>query len=131
MSKYFVKSFQIDKSDTKHLYLCTQDVNVKEIKPLSDVFYDEKFNSHRVTQDWIDSRIYFNHLWYKIIGKISSKCEWVKEGDEFDEENIIALDSGGSSIRRPISKIRWEYADLKNGSPKIYVKNPETNVFPS
>lgn len=68
------------------LFLCSRDIQIKDLKPRADIFYDDRGRTHEVTQSWIDSRTIFPKQWLKIIGEISPEAIWVKEGDEFEEE---------------------------------------------
>lgn len=61
----------------------------------------------------------------RVIGPISSDAIWVKEGDEFEEDDCWVLEFG-SSVRRPLSRIRNEFKwDGKSTEyPKIYLPCP-------
>jgi hypothetical protein len=60
------------------LFLCSRDIEV------GDKVLDEEFC------EWIvqDSDLKALYLLTKVIGEISPEATWVKEGDEFDEEQI-------------------------------------------
>ncbi len=70
------------------LFLCSRDLNYGDevtcINPYS-VNYLKK-SKHFEFGD--------TESWAKVIGEISPEAKWVKEGDEFDEDNIYFQDCG-------------------------------------
>lgn len=57
---------------------------------------------------------------FKVIGQISPEATWVKEGDEFDLDDLLALEHPSLSVRKPITHIRAKFI----GTAEIYVKGP-------
>lgn len=119
MKPYFAKLLPVPRSlpPTKargqehRLYLCSRNIN--SIEYGEKVYFDD-------TNTWdVISSINFdeNHV-IKVIGKISLGATWVKEGDEFDRNDLLVHEWGGSSVRKPI-----EFAKITEES-KILIKDP-------
>lgn len=89
LDKFNSVSGELPGSQHVRLFLCSRDIQVKDLKPREDVFYDDKGMTHEVTQSWIDGRTTFPHTWFKVIGEISPEAIWVKEGDEFSKEEVM------------------------------------------
>ena len=70
------------------LYLCSRDIQV------DDEYYNEEFEFTKYPNKSIaGSQTEFVGVngSYKTIGEISPEAAWVKEGDEFDEDEIMYL----------------------------------------
>jgi len=62
---------------------------------------------------------------FKVIGKISAGAKWIKEGDEFDEKNLVVVPEG-ASIRKEIK--HWRREQL-NEKADVYIKCPCCGTF--
>lgn len=101
---YLLKG-EYEKADTKDkaeyakdlqkvkLFLCSRDIQV------GDSYYNTDYNTYRVVKSFgttspnivhFDDSSLFDYRkdCIKVIGEISPEAVWVKEGDEFDEEEV-------------------------------------------
>ena len=108
MKKYFVKEEKkwIKKGYFKSkFYLCSRDIQVGEEflqKGIFAIHPTARFVATEVTEEWIkddENKKYAPATVYKIIGEISPDVTWVKEGDEFDEDQILKWDIIGSEYK--------------------------------
>lgn len=61
---------------------------------------------------------------YKVMGPISPAATWVKEGDEFEENELAVLEWGGSSVRKHINMVDFSELEVGDKYPKIFIKGP-------
>jgi len=64
------------------LFLCSRDIQV------GDKYYSLAFHEYHIAKDEHSSCFVRPHEYTKVIGKVSPEAIWVKEGMEFDEEDI-------------------------------------------
>lgn len=89
------------------LFLCSRDIQVGD-KVKIDGTYEEI-----TIPSYMDEKGIFimakNKAWLKVIGEVSPEATWVKEGDEFDEEQIRwkTWNKYDYSLI-PLNKIEWE-----------------------
>lgn len=84
------------------LFLCSRDIQVGD-----EVRLGNMGNTHGIA----DEHNYLKNLGaFKVIGEISQEATWVKEGDEFDEEQIRwkTWNKYDYSLI-PLNKIEWEH----------------------
>ena len=104
------------------LFLCSRDIAVgdKVYEELADGTYGEEF-------EWTEEINKYNSTdcVFKVIGEISPEATWVKEGDEFDEDElgIKEIDINNEDIWT-----EWDFQDkgweenLKKGLVSILVQ---------
>lgn len=82
--KYRKDFLKLKNAKKVKLFLCSKDIQV------GDKFFDERFLGEEFE---VESECHLHKLTdgkrFKIIGEISPNATWVKEGDEFDEEDIF------------------------------------------
>jgi len=74
------------------LCICTREIKIGDMakdtkQPLTDFYVDEK-DIIRIKSG--TDELYSQMDLYKVVGKISSEASWVKEGDMFDREDLMA-----------------------------------------
>jgi len=86
MKKYFTKYLLKEGLDDKgpyNLFLCSRDIQagdeVQSKLGTLDGKVEHKFQLEEALKE---------DVWFKVIGEISPEAIWVKEGDEFDEDEI-------------------------------------------
>lgn len=79
--KYFAKYIPV--KEKVKLFLCSRDIQVGD-----EITNSNYYNTSLKVDELPLRKAYKN--WYKIIGEISSDATWVKEGDEFTEDQIKA-----------------------------------------
>lgn len=129
MKKYFAKSIDLSGKGIFKPYLCSKDIQVGDL-----VFVPNEEEAGNVTDD-TDLTYWKEKNSYKVIGEISPEATWVKEGDEFDEEDfkIIALDSANNWESRTIVTSRLAEI-VKRDHPDVYhegviMKSPCCGTF--
>jgi hypothetical protein len=95
---YDSSQYKIRSSDKKvKLFLCSRDIQV------GDKVTGENGTVGKVSQTFGEDKVVsFNCDWegdkpnnaFKVIGEISPNAKWVKEGDEFDEDQISPYECG-------------------------------------
>ncbi len=107
------------------LFLCSRDVKVGD-----DFYTDDPWwpNETRMTfvQAYLEEHPGNPTLNYKVIGPISSKATYIKEGQEFEEEDIWVYTGGGSSIRTSLTNymkrnLQWQ---PNEEYPEVYLPCP-------
>lgn len=94
MKPYFVKIVR------GKLSLCSRDIQVGDI--FNFISSDGKLFERKFVEEFNDHEDKIN--WFKIIGEISPNATWVKEGDEFDKDDL--------QVRRKYN--RWESEHFNN-----------------
>lgn len=73
---------QIDSLQKVKLFLCSRDIKI------GDNGYNTVTNSFHLLNEPLEHYHGLGDIWIKVIGEISPEATWVKEGDEFDEDEI-------------------------------------------
>lgn len=107
------------------LMLCSRDIQAGD-RPYTP---DGHFHDEPVLSYEHEAKILIEKGWFKVIGVISSDAKWVKEGEEFDRNDLLVLEWGGSSIRVTIDHIRDKFREVGSEYPRIYVKCPCCGTF--
>lgn len=107
------------------LFLCSRDIQIGETfillsNPLG--FAPKERVMDRLFEKVIEENPMLSDFIFKVLGPISPKATWVKEGDELDENDLLVLEWGGSSIRMPINMVDFSKLDIGTTYPKILVK---------
>ena len=89
MKKYFAKYLPVDRlaSSKVELFLCCRDIQVGDTIYTGDSYLNGITITKEVFQTYTSIKGLTNPH-FKVIGKISKKAIWVKENDEFDEEEL-------------------------------------------
>lgn len=83
-SKYFAKEFPTGK-----LYIVTQDYSTTDLVVYKDNLYEfDTVLSFTKYHTWTDHGVAKKQDFFKVIGEISPKASWVKDGDSFEEDEI-------------------------------------------
>lgn len=114
------------------LFLCTNDIQVDDKTGKEAEEYFIKNNTSYITgKQNLDIKFDF-----KVVGEISPQATWVKEGDEFDEEDVKIWKSAEAYSSKLISEMlgkTWNDvrdAILKEGNvEKIEIKCPCCKTF--
>ena len=135
-----------DKCKKVKLFLCSRDIKVGD-KVKVDVLDNGKLNDFTFKNIDIDEGLpvwefegvgLFNYFPgydeelppFKVIGEISPDAIWVKEGDEFDEEEIERLDRANG---RKYTKEQYESLVKLTGHPKepvfVQIKCPTCKTY--
>lgn len=65
------------------LFLCSRDIQV------GDEFFDNKGNKYVYQTEDFEESYFESDLAYKVIGEVSPDATWVKEGMEFNDDQIM------------------------------------------
>lgn len=80
MKQYFIKSLDISGKGVFKPYLCSRDIQVGDkvvaLSGNNELIHSIVTDTHKLIET------------YKVIGEISPDAKWVKEGDEFDEDQV-------------------------------------------
>jgi len=117
------------------LFLCSRDIQVGDTiyNKFNDVGIVSEFNTK--TTFWLKGESIIGIArhstgnWYKIIGEISPYAIWVKEGDEFDEDQIEISRrlkfKKGLPVLEGSSSIVWANGGSRKTCDGIYFKRSE------
>ena len=126
MKKYFAKYITVEENIIK-LFLCSKDIQI------GDQFYwRDQLSNNLWTKEYAQDKKNheeFDSVTFKIVGEISPKAIWIKEGDEFDDyEEWYFSEATNHFIMKklPNDKIQWQ---LKEPSTKLKVKCSQCNTF--
>jgi hypothetical protein len=107
------------------LFLCSRDIQVGDSACAKGTFHNIagfEWKEHHAKEYNNNADGYY----YKVIGEISPEAVWVKEGDEFDEDDLVFKrvdrENGGG----------WKYVEVEDtaGFPTIVeIKNPSCKHF--
>jgi hypothetical protein len=108
------------------LFLCSRDIQVGDECHYRG-FKGKVGRSIHGKQVWVLDDSEGNHLIYaddldslfKVVGEISQEATWVKEGDEFDREDLRANGVG----------VNWSEESHDSGKYKFKIKCPTCNHF--
>lgn len=101
-TKQLSHTFHSEPLQKVKLFLCSRDIKV------GDIVKDSLFNEHLVTDNYMGNKHQWEGNWFKVIGEVSPEAKWVKEGDEFGEDELMAI-PGGASVRKPINRRKPEW----------------------
>ena len=101
------------------LFLCSRDIKLGDVYYTDDPNWDNKTLLRHTNVD-IEQGTPKMELSYKVIGEISPDATWVKEGDEFDNDELFMI-------------IYYIYGETGSGAHTGWVQNPQsligTNIF--
>ena len=86
------------------LFLCSRDIQV------GDEYYTSDFQKYKTPLEPDEDFFKGNNDRFKVIGEISPNAKWVKEGDEFDENQILTK---YKSTKAGLSENYILYAEIK------------------
>ena len=102
------------------LFLCSRDIQV------GDKIWHTSLKEQDICEDIVEEAIHIKsdreghyssmNQWFKVLGEISSGAIWVKEGDEFEEDQIR------------ITSARFSHSDPRRGDI-VHTKCPTCNTF--
>lgn len=104
------------------LFLCSRDIQA------GDKIWHEFSNTFvEIGQEYIDTMTEEKQkISFKVIGEISHNAVWVKEGDEFDEDEVNITEQCPHYNNRHM----WKDCSCKTGFVKgVYIKCPTCKTF--
>ncbi|MEO6303820.1 MAG: hypothetical protein ABIP51_11680 [Bacteroidia bacterium] len=111
------------------LSLCSRNIqigdeNLKGESEISKVHNQEHLDSINLANKFVlDS-------FYKVVGKISPDATWVKEGDEFNEEDILKFVYDDSGVDQPwCIFLNQDWDEIDNKFKMIKIKCSQCNTY--